>query len=338
MRSRWSLVSVSALLVGAGCAHVAPGRPPPEVAWPAPPAEARVRLVAVFPDPGAPAPARSAWQTILDAVTGRDPVREAHAWVVRPFGVAGLPGGGWAIADPDGAAVLRLPPGSEPARVGCRGREWQAPMAVAAAPDGALWVADGGAAAVVRVAPDGSCRATAAGTFERPTGIAVAGGRVFVADPPRHQIVALEASGEVAARFGGHGEGDGELNFPTAVAVDRDGNLLVVDALNFRIARFSPDGRWLGAFGEAGDAGGALARPKGVAVDGTGRIYVTDAQRDLVLVYSAAGAFEAALGAPGSEPGYLTMPAGVATAGSRLCVADSQNRRVLVFEILGGRS
>ena len=325
------------LLVSGACVHAHPRRPLPAVTWPSPPTEARVRLVGLFPDPDAPAPRRPTWRVVLDALAGRD-AREEAPWLARPFGVTGLPGGAWLVLDPDAPAVLRVAPDGAATRLACAGRAWRAPMAAAQAPDGSLWVADGGAGEVVRIAPDGTCGAFGAGTLERPTGVAISGGRVFVADPPRHTVAVLSARGEIEERIGTRGEGDAELNFPTAVATDRDGNLLVVDALNFRIARFSPDGRWLGAFGEAGDEGGALARPKGVAVDDAGRIYVSDAQRDRVLVFSPAGSFEAALGASGTDPGLLMMPAGLAVAGARLCVADTQNHRIQVFEILGGRS
>jgi len=339
MRPGTRLALVLALASSAGCAHAppAPARLP-DVVWPEPPDVPRVRLHAVFPDPAAPAPRRSRLRGILDVIAGVGEAerRREAAWLARPFGIAALSDGGFAVADPEGPGVLRVGADGAVARVACARREWDAPMSVAEAPDGALWVADGGAGEIVRVGRDGSCRAIGAGVLERPTGVVAEAGRVFVVDPPRHEVLALSPEGAVLARFGARGDGEGQLHFPTAIARAPDGSLLVVDALNFRIARFSPEGAWLGAFGAAGLSGGDLARPKGVAVDGDGRIYVSDAQRDLVLVYSPAGAFEAALAAGGADPGRLTMPAGVAVGDRRLYVADSHNHRVQVFEILGG--
>lgn len=341
-----------ALALATGCAH-APAAPArlPRVEWPEPPEAPRARLEALFPDPSAPLPRRSFLRAVLDAIAGADEAdrRREAGRLARPFGIAALADGSFAVADPDAPAVLRVRllapspsrggrvPEAATTRVGCKGREWIAPMSVAEAPDGALWVADGGAGELVRVAPDGGCRAVGAGLLERPTGVVAEASRVLVVDPPRHQVVVLSPDGAVLARWGREGDGDGDLHFPTAIARSHDGVLLVVDALNFRIARFSPEGAWLGAFGAPGQTGGALARPKGVAVDGDGRIYVSDAQRDAVLVFSPAGAFEVALARGGAEPGRLTMPAGVAVGAGRLYVADSQNHRVQVFEILGGR-
>ncbi len=327
-----------ALLASVACAHApAPARPPPEVAWPQPPAAPRLRLVAVVPSPDAPPPRRSFWRRVADALVGSDPREREERQLVRPFGVAVAADGTLFVADPDLPGVLRVDAegGVEP--VACRARGWGAPMAVTIGPGGELWVADGGAAEIVVVPPDGRCRAIGGGILERPTGLAFSAGRLVVADPPRHQLVVLSPAGELLARWGTEGEGDDQLHFPTAVTA-ADGGVLVVDALNFRIVRVSPEGRAVPAFGVPGDSGGAFARPKGVAVDGEGRVYVADAQRDLVLVFDARGTFEYAAGASGSAPGSFQHPAGLAVVRDRLYVADSHNARIQVFQILGGRS
>lgn len=318
------------------CTHAPRATPSqlPELRWPAPPAAARARLARVVPDARAPAPAGPAWRRALDAFLGLER-RPPEASLRRPFGVLSLGDEELLVADPDLARVVRLRERSQPAPVKCKGSSWSAPLALAREPSGALLVADAGAGAIVRISPDGRCAALGAGRLERPTGVAATTDRIYVADPPRHEVVVLSAAGDVLARLGGRGEGDGKLSFPTAVAVAPDGTVVVVDALNFRISRFAPDGRWLGSFGEAGDEGAALARPKGIAVDAAGRVFVSDAQRDVVLVFSAAGALEYTLGASGGQPGQFVHPAGLAVAGRELLVADSLNGRVQIFDLVG---
>jgi sugar lactone lactonase YvrE len=336
-RAQRLVVLLAAAGVGA-CAHApAAPTPPAEVIWPAPPDRPRVRLAAEFPDPSAPPPRRSRFRAFIDFVAGVSRAdRAAAGRLARPFGVAALPDGSFLVADPDLPAVLRVDGRGTAAPIACAGREWDSPMAVASAADGAVLVADGGSGQIVRVSADGKCGGLGAGLLERPTGIAAAPDRIFVVDPPRHQVVVLSPEGRELARWGSLGDGDGQLHFPTAIARAPDGTLLVVDALNFRIARFASDGAWLGAFGAAGDAGAAFARPKGIAVDAAGTIYVSDAQRDVVLVFGADGSFECALGAAGSERGRLALPAGVAVGTGRLYVADSHNHRVQVFDMMGG--
>ncbi len=319
-------------LAASGCATSGPRpAPAPDVTWPAAPAQPRVRLVATLPAPVQV----SRWRRVLDAIVGLESGPARGAPLERPFGVAVGPGGDVIVADPDLAGVFRLGEG-RPTPIACRGREWDTPMALAVARDGALLVADSGAAEIVRVAPDGACTTIGAGELERPTGVAAGSERIYVADPPRHEVVAFSPGGVV--RLGRRGEGEGEFAFPTAAATAPDGTLLVVDALNFRIVRLSAGGAWMASFGTPGDEGGAFARPKGIAVDGDGRVYVSDAQRDLVLVFGHDGSFEYSIGGTGSAPGWFTHPAGLAVAGGRLYVADSHNRRIQVFEILGERT
>jgi sugar lactone lactonase YvrE len=323
----------AALLAACATARPAPDAAAP--AWPEPPAPARARFAAQFPG-GRAEEARSIWRRTLDAVVGVDaPAQAAADALERPFAVA-ADRGGILVADPDGARVLRVDWRSgTSAAIECAGRPWSSPMAVAVGPGAVAFVADGDQ--VVRVA-GGACSSFGAGALERPAGVAVAHGRVYVVDPPRHDVVVFDLAGAEVLRFGSRGGGDGELNYPTGVAAAPDGTILVVDALNFRVVRFGAEGEFLGAFGDAGDGAASFARPKAVAVDAAGRIYVSDAERDVVAVFDSGGRFEYALGASGSAPGELLLPAVVAVGGDHLFVADSHNRRVQVFELLGSRS
>lgn len=50
---------------------------------------------------------------------------------------------------------------------------------------------------------------------------------------PRPQV--YSADGEFLFKFGSHGEGNGQFNAPTGVAVDSNGNIIVADWGNSRI-------------------------------------------------------------------------------------------------------
>jgi DNA-binding beta-propeller fold protein YncE len=322
------------VLALSGCAAHRPQAPQAaeeEVTFPEAPARPRVRLVAILPSP--PEERRSTWRRIWEAIAGLEPADRPA--LQRPFGVAIAPTGEPVVADPDLGGLFRIT-GGDLAPVTCPDREWQAPIAVVSTADGALLVADAAAAEVVQVSPGGACTALGAGELERPTGLAVDGSRVYVADPPRHELVVLAPEG--TTHVGSRGDAEGQFSFPSAVAVAPDRTVLVVDSLNFRVVRLSSSEGWITAFGEPGDAQGEFERPKGIAVDAGGRIYVSDAQRDLVLVYRSDGTFDYAIGGTGTSPGRFTHPAGLAIAGARLYVADSQNRRIQVFEIIGERS
>lgn len=51
--------------------------------------------------------------------------------------------------------------------------------------------------------------------------------------PFPHQV--YNADGEFLFKFGSHGEGNGQFNAPTGVAVDSNGNIIVADWGNSRI-------------------------------------------------------------------------------------------------------
>jgi hypothetical protein len=337
---RCAAIALSLPLALAACAHAPPPAPassPEPLVWPEPPAEPRVRLALVIATPLGAEPKRSLWQRAWRAFVGLDAEHEDRPRFQRPFGVASTDDGGLVVADPDAAMVVRMRAGAPSLPLLCPDQTWGAPIGVAVSERGDVYVADAAEAVVVRIGADGRCARMGAGTLERPTGLAARGGKVYVADPPRHHVVVLSDSGALLATMGAHGDDEGGLNFPTAVALDPAGNLLVVDALNFRVARFAPDGRWLGAFGASLEDGGPFAMPKGIATDPEGRIYVSDAQRDVVVVFHPDGTLDYALGDSGEAPGRFTHPAGVASARGRVYVADSYARRVQAFEIIGAQ-
>lgn len=334
MSRRLRTAVVAAL--AAACARSAPPPPPstPRPTWGGA-GQPLVRSVDQFPPTFREPAQQGFWTRFWNAVVGLSEGQDDGPRLARPFGVAVVGPLLW-VADPDARAVLQIDrrTGSL-GQISCPGRDWQMPMGLAAAPDGTFWVADAGAHAVVHVAGE-ACSAFGQRSLSRPSGVAVAAGRVYAVDPPGHRVIGFAPDGTEQVRIGGRGEKGGELNYPTGIAALADGTLLVVDALNFRVERFTSEGRWLGSFGEPGDGEGALGRPKAIATDEQGRIYVTDALHDVVVVYSPTGAFQLAFGGSGQGAGSLTLPAGLAFGEGRLFVADSFNRRIGIYEVLGG--
>jgi len=97
-----------------------------------------------------------------------------------------------------------------------------------------------------------------------------------VPDTPPPKLSSLPES--VSNMFeGGKGTGKGEFDFPTGIAVDANGNVLVADSGNGRIEKFSPTGTFLSTIGMKGASYGQLGQPNGIAIDRTDNIYVADA-------------------------------------------------------------
>lgn len=165
-------------------------------------------------------------------------------------------------------------------------------------------------------------------------------------------------SATTTKRYGGDGETavHAQLSFPTAVSVDREGNLYIADTMNHRVrmvdsetgvistlagtgqARFSGDG------GPANKA--ALNEPAALAVDDAGRLYIADQSNHRVrvvdlktgVIRTVAGTGIAAYDGDG-KPAVdtaLAGPSGLALAGNHLYVADTFNGRVRCVDLSSG--
>ena len=113
------------------------------------------------------------------------------------------------------------------------------------------------------------------GQFHDPTGIAVAGVEVFVADSRNGRIQVFDMDGNFKRRFGKLGEGPGELGRPMNLTI-RDGRLYVPEYFNDRIQVFDLNGEPLRVIGTTGAGPAQFNAPGGVAVAANGDLFVAD--------------------------------------------------------------
>ena len=187
--------------------------------------------------------------------------------------------------------------------------------------------------------------AAAASRFSDPFGTAVdARGNVYVADG--HRIRRIAPDGLVSTFAGAQaGFADGPaataaFDTPSALAIDRLGNLYVADTGNNAIRKVAPDGSvsTLAGGGEAGylDGVGRAARfdgPVGVAVGRDGTVWVADTYNDRIrrigrdgAVTTVAGSgVPAGLDGTGTAAAFDTPSAIVAARDGTLFVADTGN-------------
>jgi DNA-binding beta-propeller fold protein YncE len=328
-------IALAVLPIAASTAPERPGVAPaaPRI-WPPPPAAGRIateRSVASPADLGIQ-PNWLARLTKLFAGAGQGSER-----LVRPFGVAVDETGGICVTD-TGPNVVWYFDGTRHRCV-----RWDAigkvrfvqPVAVAKSAN-LIVVADSGLAQVVAFDEEGHVNFRVGGVFARPAGLALTGTRLYVVDAAAHCVVVCNREGRLLAKFGTRGVGPGAFNFPTHVAVDREGRIFVTDAMNSRIQVFDASHRFLSELGSLGDGSGHFSRPKGVAVDRLGHVYVADAMFDNIQVFDRKGQFLLDLGSSGSGPGEFWMPAGIAIGSdNRIYVADTYNGRVQVLRYIG---
>ena len=326
------------LLVLAGCSGVQNPPPAPEPAtplvWPAPPDLPRISYVRSISRPADFGIKVSALGRIGRWLTGSDKGNEA---LVKPFGIALDENDNLCLTDTGTATVCyydRLRKKSlRWAKVG--NIRFVAPVAIAKQ-HGIFYVADSGLGEVLAFNENGKVQQQITNHLERPVGLAVCNDQLYVADSQRHAIVVFDLAGRYRAEFGHRGEGPGEFNFPTHLAVDSAGNLYVTDSMNGRVQVFDGAGKFQRQIGSLGDGPGSFSRPKGLALDSLGHLYVVDALFDNFQIFDESGRLLLNLGEMGPDPGQFWLPNGITISHTNeILVADSYNRRVQVFKYIG---
>jgi len=327
-----------AMLCLAGCAarKAAPQRALDlsKLVWPPAPDAPRVRYVQSIARPAdvgiKPSGAARVWRWIV----GADANRESLS---KPFGIALDEQDNICISDTGANAVFYYD------RARHTWRRWDkvgntrfmSPVAVAKR-SGTFYVADSGLGAVLAFNDGGKLLHRISDHLERPSGVAIVGDRIVVADAKRHAIVSFDLEGRFVSEFGHRGVAQGEFNYPTHVTAGPAGNLFVTDSMNTRVQMFDATGHFKSQIGSIGDSPGHFGRPKGVGLDTFGHVYVIDALFDNVQVFDREGRLLLTVGDGGELPGQFWLANGIAISrGNEIFVADSYNRRVQVFRYVG---
>ena len=142
--------------------------------------------------------------------------------------------------------------------------------------------------------------------------------------------------GERLGQWGEKGSREGQLDGPTGLAFDANGDLYVADSRNDRIQKFTKDGAFLLAWGSSGSAQGQISRPWGLTIDHEGNVYVSDWGNNRVQKFSPDGSYLTTFGAGGGASAELDHPADVAVdSDGDVYITDWGNRRVQIYDASG---
>ncbi len=166
--------------------------------------------------------------------------------------------------------------------------------------------------------------------FARPSAVAVAGERIFVADIGLAVVHMLDLANRRYAVLAG--APDDPLAVPIDVTIAGGDTVVVVDRKRAALDLFDLDGHWRRTLRWA-----QLAAP--VAADwdaGHDALWIADAAAHACFVTTGYGPPRQAFGGRGSGWGRLNYPSDlVVGAGVGVVVADAMNFRVQVFDVTG---
>lgn len=150
---------------------------------------------------------------------------------------------------------------------------------------------------------------------------------------PYKRITICTASEEYVGEFGTGGEKDGQLMWPSSIAIDKDDNIYISDEALHRISIFNKNGDFLGKWGLHGSKDGEFDRPSGISFDREGNLLVADGLNSRIQRYTKDGVYLSQWGREGDGKGEFNIPWGVTIdLAGNVYVADWRNDRIQKFD------
>jgi sugar lactone lactonase YvrE/ABC-type Fe3+ transport system permease subunit len=172
-----------------------------------------------------------------------------------------------------------------------------------------------------------------------PTGVTLDDqGNIWIADTHGHRVRVLDPLGNELLIFGEYGTGDGQFLYPTDIAFQHDGLVLVSEyGGNDRISVFDHAGNFLHAFGTHGKGAEEFRRPQSIAVHPeTNLMYITDSANHRIVVYDINGTLINTFGSVGNKSGELLYPYSIVVLhDGTLLVTEFGNNRLQQFNQQG---
>ena len=163
-------------------------------------------------------------------------------------------------------------------------------------------------------------------------------GRIYVLNrcweyrPDGVRVTMLNIHEEYIGQFSQFGEGDGDLYWPTSIALDSSQNVYIADEWLNRISIFDKDGSFLDKWGVAGSGDGEIKMPAGIRFDKEDNMYLVDSGNNRVQKFTKDGKFLAKWGEAGTGEGQFNLPWGLTIDKmGDIYVADWRNDRIQKF-------
>ena len=256
-----------------------------------------------------------------------------------PTGIAVDGSGNVLVADTNNSRIEKFSPtGTFLSILGTKGSgqgQFRAPNGIAVDGTGNIYVPDAANHRVEKLSSDGKFVAEWKGPepgFYGPRRIAIGpDNSIYVVDQGHNRIGKFNPGGEVLTVWGTAGNGDGQFNDPTSVAVDPSTNkVYVADPINKRIQVFDENGKFLTKWSVP-----EWGQPVGfedLLIDAhRGRLYASSTHLDAILVFDLSGTRIGSL--TPKPPDKLEGPSAMALFDRKLYVLNMTGNRVSVIDL-----
>ena len=175
--------------------------------------------------------------------------------------------------------------------------------------------------------------------FHLPMGIAIKDdGRIYVASRSNTQslnivgIQVVNLKHEFFGQINSYGKGDGQMIWPTALALDSQENLYLSDDFLQRITIFDGEGNFKTKWGAKGNGDGEFDGPSGIVFDSDDNMLLVDHRNNRVQKFTKDGRFISKFGSQGSGDGQFDLPWGICLDDDGyIYIADWRNDRIQKF-------
>ena len=153
---------------------------------------------------------------------------------------------------------------------------------------------------------------------------------------PYKRITICNADEDYLGEFGAGGQGDGDLWWPSSIAISKDSRIFVADEALNRVTVFDMKGQFLNKWGEKGVQPGQFNRISYIAFDSEDNLLVSDSLNNRIQLFDKDGHIINVWGTAGIEGGCFNMPWGVCVDNvGNIYVSDWRNDRIQKFDSSG---
>lgn len=228
------------------------------------------------------------------------------------------------------------------------------PTGIAVGPHDSVYVADYFADTIQQFTLDGrflrkwGTSGSQEGEFDSPAGLAISpDGAVYVIDEYNFRVQKFSATGQFLKAWGKKGkvnalisalnfilpeDHNGDLYYPSRIAMGPDNLVYVADSYNNRIQVFTPEGTFVRKWGGMGLWGGRFRVVGGMAFDSKERLFVADFYNNRIQIFDSAGTFLGQFGEEGKGARQFDGPTALAISQKGdVYVVDFHNHRIHRF-------